>query len=86
VNPAGTRVYVANHGSNSISVLDIATNTVTATVGVSGSPYAFGHFIAAPPLAAQLAVPVASKSAIWLLSVLLALAGIYHMRFADRPG
>jgi YVTN family beta-propeller protein len=31
-NPAGTRVYVANRDSNTISVIDTPTNTIIATV------------------------------------------------------
>ena len=40
MNPAGTRVYVANNGngSNSVSVIDTATNTVIATVPVGTWP------------------------------------------------
>ncbi len=34
----GTRTYVTNGGSNSVSVIDIATNAVTATIGVGFSP------------------------------------------------
>ncbi|HII91403.1 MAG TPA: PKD domain-containing protein [Methanosarcina sp.] len=34
VNPAGTKVYVANRNSNDVSVIDVATNKVTATVPV----------------------------------------------------
>lgn len=40
VNPAGTKVYVANELDNSVSVIDTATNTVTATV--NGLNYPFG--------------------------------------------
>ena len=32
VNPAGTRVYVANSGSDSVSVINTATGAVVATV------------------------------------------------------
>jgi len=32
--------YVTNSGSSSVSVIDTATNTVTATVGVGGRPVA----------------------------------------------
>lgn len=38
VNPAGTRVYVANNGGNSLSVIDTASNTVVATVTGLNSP------------------------------------------------
>ena len=36
MHPAGTRVYVANHNSDSVSVIDTATDTVIATVPVPG--------------------------------------------------
>ena len=39
VNPARTKAYVANKGSNNVSVIDTATNMVTTTVPVGTSPY-----------------------------------------------
>jgi type VI secretion system secreted protein VgrG len=45
VNPAGTRAYVANFGSNNVSVIDTATNTVTGTVAAGGGPAALGLFV-----------------------------------------
>ena len=44
VNPAGTKVYVTNLGfyndpGNTVSVIDTATNKVTATVKVGTGPY-----------------------------------------------
>jgi YVTN family beta-propeller protein len=38
INPAGTRVYVGNQGSNSVSVIDTASNAVVATVKVDDRP------------------------------------------------
>jgi len=38
VNPDGKKVYVANWESSNVSVIDIATNTVTATVPVGYEP------------------------------------------------
>ena len=60
VNPAGTKVYVANPGSNTVSAIDTATDTVTATVNVGNSPVAFGQFVG--PLPAELILPVANFS------------------------
>jgi len=40
VNPAGTRVYVANDNGDTVSVINTADNTVTATVAVGGWPCA----------------------------------------------
>jgi len=40
VTPNGAHVYVANSGSNTVSVIDTATNTVSATISVGSSPYA----------------------------------------------
>ncbi|KJY29347.1 hypothetical protein VR46_37185, partial [Streptomyces sp. NRRL S-444] len=34
----GSSVYVANPGSNTVSVIDIASNTVTATIDVGTFP------------------------------------------------
>jgi YVTN family beta-propeller protein len=39
VTPDGKHVYVTNHGSNNVSVIDTATNAVVATVPVGAGPY-----------------------------------------------
>ena len=39
VNPAGTLAYVANLAGNSVSVINLATNAVIATIGVGASPF-----------------------------------------------
>ncbi|WP_316785175.1 Ig-like domain repeat protein [Streptomyces sasae] len=39
INSAGTRAYVANEGDDTVSVIDTATNTVTATINVGSSPF-----------------------------------------------
>ena len=39
VTPDGKKVYVANYGSNTTSVIDTSTNKVTATVPVGHGPY-----------------------------------------------
>ena len=38
VSPDGSKVYVTNEYSNTVSVIDTATNTVTATVPVESYP------------------------------------------------
>jgi len=38
VTPNGKTAYVANSGSNNVSVIDTSTNIVTATVDVGISP------------------------------------------------
>ena len=38
VNPNTNRIYVANYGSNNVSVIDGASNTVVATVAVGSDP------------------------------------------------
>ena len=38
VSPAGTRVYVANRGSDTVSVIDTATNLVVATLAAGDGP------------------------------------------------
>ncbi len=35
----GARAFVANHGSDTVSVIDVASRTVTSTVGVGSGPY-----------------------------------------------
>jgi YVTN family beta-propeller protein/VCBS repeat-containing protein len=39
VSPNGTTAYVANDGSNTVSVINTATNTVAATIAVGADPY-----------------------------------------------
>ncbi len=42
VTPDGKHVYVANEGSNNVSVIDTATNTVeAATIALSTAPFAW---------------------------------------------
>jgi YVTN family beta-propeller protein len=38
INPDGTKVYVTNYYSNTVSVIDTSTNTVTATVDTGDCP------------------------------------------------
>jgi YVTN family beta-propeller protein len=38
ISPDGSRAYVGNQGSNSVSVIDTASNTVIATVAVGVGP------------------------------------------------
>jgi YVTN family beta-propeller protein len=54
VTPDGSRVYVANGFSDTVSVISTATNTVTATVAVGTEPLAFGKFIGPATPAQQL--------------------------------
>ena len=42
VNPSTNTIYVANYGSNSVSVIDGSTNVVTATITVGTDPYGVG--------------------------------------------
>jgi YVTN family beta-propeller protein len=46
--PDGSRVYVANLVSDTVSVIDAATTTVTATIPVGTKSRAFGVFIPIP--------------------------------------
>jgi YVTN family beta-propeller protein len=41
VTPDGSKVYVANNESNTVSVIDAATNTVTTTILVGMRPVSF---------------------------------------------
>ena len=45
VTPDGSKVYVANFEDDTASVIDTATNAVTATIRVGRTPIAFGVFI-----------------------------------------
>ena len=44
--PDGSRLYVANEFSNSVSVIDPTTNKVVKTINVPGGPVSLGQFIA----------------------------------------
>jgi YVTN family beta-propeller protein len=39
ITPDGASVYVPNPGSNTVSVISIATNTVTATISLGNNPF-----------------------------------------------
>ena len=45
VTPDGSKVYAVNGGSNTVSVINPATNSVTATISGFNGPTAFGIFI-----------------------------------------
>ncbi len=57
VDPAAGTVYVANDGDGTVSVIDVATNSVTATIPVGSGPYA----VAADPAAAAVYVANAGE-------------------------
>jgi YVTN family beta-propeller protein len=61
----GTKVYVVNSGSNSVSIIDAATSKVTATVNVGESPIAFGQFIGHFSAKPVLPIAVFSESPIF---------------------
>ena len=44
--PDGTRLYVANEFSNSVSIIDPSTNKVVQSISVPGGPVSLGQFIA----------------------------------------
>ena len=48
INPAGTYAYVTNAGSNSVSKINLATNSVVATIAIS-APDVSPHAIAINP-------------------------------------
>ena len=45
VTADGSKVYVANSGADSVSVINCATNLVTATFPAGSGPTSFGNFI-----------------------------------------
>lgn len=45
VHPDGTRVYITNWGSNTVTVHDATTYAVLATIPVGSHPHGFGEFI-----------------------------------------
>ena len=49
VSPDGSKVYVANSGSNTVSVINSAVDTVLATIMVGNHPVSLGNFISIYP-------------------------------------
>jgi YVTN family beta-propeller protein len=47
VHPMGGKVYVVNSGSDSVSVIDVASRQVIKTIAVGDKPTVSGHFISA---------------------------------------
>ena len=87
VNPAGTRVYVANQSTDNVSVIDTASNLVVATVSLpvgSGGPLAFGDFIGpAPAPAAQ--IPALSPVGQALVVLVIFLSGVLFLQRRLSP-
>jgi YVTN family beta-propeller protein len=48
LTPSGNFAYVANRGTDSITVVNTVTNTVATTIGSGGDPYALGTAIQRP--------------------------------------
>ena len=49
MTPDGSKVYVADYVVNTVSVIDTATNAVTATIPIGNFVVAFGVLIQPPP-------------------------------------
>ena len=49
MTPDSSKVYVANFEDDTASVIDTATNAVSATIPVGRTPIAFGNFIQPRP-------------------------------------
>jgi YVTN family beta-propeller protein len=60
VNPTRNRIYVANAGSNTVSVIDGTTNTVVATVTVGTTPFG----VAANPVTNRIYVTNAGSNTV----------------------
>ncbi len=44
ITPDGRHAYITNRGSDTVSVVDTASNTVTATITIPPDPYPYvGH-------------------------------------------
>ena len=65
ITPDGTSAYVANDTSNSVSVIDTATNTVTATILVGAKPRRVGI----TPDGANAYVPAAGSNSVSVISI-----------------
>jgi YVTN family beta-propeller protein len=70
--------YVTNRNSNTVSVLDTATNTVSATVPVGSEPSAFGQFIGP---AADLALTKSTPA-----DIVVHIGGVAPLTYTERRG
>jgi YVTN family beta-propeller protein len=74
--------YISNGNDNTVSVIDTASNSVVATVGVGDNPIAFGLFIG-PGLGAgggTVSIPRLPEWGLIILSSLLALGAFGALR------
>ena len=62
VSADGSKVYVANVGNNSVSVISSATNSVINTIMIGNNPTSLGNFIANVPTACAVAPSITSAS------------------------
>ena len=69
--------YITNFNSNSVSVIDTATNTVVAPVPVGSVPAAFGQFIGQEVTA----IPAMNE---WGMIIFMALAGLGAVYFLRK--
>jgi len=65
VSQDGTKVYVANSGSNSVSVIDTASGFIAATIGVGSAPYG----VAASPDGSSVYVANSSSNTVSVINV-----------------
>lgn len=65
VNPKRNEVYAVNTGSDSVSVIDVTTNSIVATIGVHHRPY----FIAVAPDGERAYVPNSGSNSVSVLDL-----------------
>jgi YVTN family beta-propeller protein len=63
-DPAAGTIYVANHGYGTVSVINVATRTVTGTIPVGSGPFA----VAADPAAGTVYVANAGNNAVSVIN------------------
>jgi len=82
-NGDGSLVYAVNNDSNNVSVINTATNTVSATVPVDPNPFSLGNFINAgggcsgAPVKFTITVDPEAPSGITATGVLSPLTTVY---------
>jgi YVTN family beta-propeller protein len=69
--------YITNEGSNSVSVIDTATNMEVDTVTVGNEPIALGKFIQPPP---PINTPTLSEWGLITMAGLLGIVGFMVIR------
>ena len=77
----GSKAYVANYESDTVSVIDTATNSVVQTISVGSGPKGIAITPRSKQPSKSVTVPLAPQS-LFILAGLILLAGTTRRKFA----